>query len=110
MNKYSKIILENIFSIITDCNESQNEKKCRAQHRNILDNISINILIDTFGNTDVIRALMQLSAMERVIIVLHFIFKFSLNEISFVIHAPPTSVYVQKSKAIKKMRSILNAA
>ena len=37
-------------------------------------------------------------------------FSFDLKEISVVIHATPASVYSQKSKAIKKMRSILNAA
>lgn len=85
-------------------------KKCKAQYRNILDNISINILIDTLENTNVIEAIMKLSVLERLIIVFHFILDFDLNEISVVIHATPASVYSQKSKAIKKMRSILNAA
>lgn len=110
MSEYSKIVLKNIFSIIADSNKSQNDKKCKAQYRNLLDNISINILIDTLENTNMIEAIMKLSVLERLIIVFHFILDFDLNEISVVIHATPASVYSQKSKAIKKMRSILNAA
>lgn len=108
MHQYSKIIFENIFFIVVCCNKPQSDKICKAQYRNILDNISIKLLIASFENKSVINAVMRLSVLERIIIVFHYILDFDLNEVSVVLQATPSSIYSQKSKAIKKMQSILN--
>lgn len=107
MHQYSKIIFKNIFVIVC-CNKSQSDKKSKAQYRSILDNISINLLIASFENRFVINAVMKLSELERIIIVFHYILDFDLNEVSVILQSTPSSIYSQKSKAIKKMKSILN--
>ncbi len=108
MHQYSKIIFENILLVIVCCNNSQSNKKCKNQYRNILDNISIKLLIASFENKSVINAVMRLSVLERITIVFHYILDFDLNEVSIVLQSTPSSIYSQKSKAIKKMQSILN--
>lgn len=111
MTEHCKYILDNIFLIIVECNKTTKcSRVCKKQYREILDNISTNIITDSFENESVIKAIMKLSVLERVVIVFYFILDFNLTEISIAIHATPASVYSQKSKAIKKMRKILTVS
>jgi DNA-directed RNA polymerase specialized sigma subunit len=110
MNENIRLVLDSIFAIVIDCNPSPKEKKANISvYRNVLDNFAICLVTDSFENEKVLKAIMKLSAMERVIIVFHFVLALNLNEISVVIHASPESVYSQKSMAIKKMRLMLAA-
>lgn len=111
MNENIKLVLDSIFSIVIDCSQTPKEKQASTSfYRDILDNFAVCLVIDSFENEKVLKAIMKLSTMERVIIVFHFVLALNLNEISVVVHSSPKSVYSQKSKAIKKMRLMLSAA
>lgn len=111
MNDNIKLVLDNIFELILDCSQSPNNRKtCATIYRNILDNYAICLVIDTFENEKILKAIMQLSTLQRLIIVFSFILAFDMKEISVVVRTSPQSVYSQKSKAISKMRIWLSAA
>lgn len=111
INNNIKVFLNRVVTVIIDCEQSTQENKIyRSVYRDILDRYAIGLITNSFDNENVLKATMQLSVMERVIIAFHFVLTFDLNEISEIIHTSPNSVYSQKSKALKKMRVWLSAA
>ena len=110
MSKEMKTVLDCIFTIVFECSQSQKESVCNSIYREILDNFAIYLIADSFESKKILKAIMQLSTIERVIVAFHFVLELDLNEISVIIRSPLESVYSQKSKAIRKIRLWLSVA
>lgn len=63
-----------------------------------------------FENKLLIEALMKLHKIERMVVVLHFVEGMELKKIAYLFGMNISSVYVQKSTALKKLRHIYEYA
>jgi hypothetical protein len=77
------------------------------EFRKILDKIAVEIVYDSFENEDMIQAVLSLNRIERIISVFSLILGMSNSEIAFLLNSNMNSLYVQKSKAIKKFKKYI---
>lgn len=77
------------------------------EFRKILDKIAIEIVYDSFENEDMIQAVLSLNRIERIIAVFSLILGMSNTEIAFLLNTNMNSLYVQKSKALKKLKKYI---
>ena len=83
------------------------QKRLSTEIRKILDKIAIEIVYDTFENEDLIGAVISLNRVERIIVVFSLILAMSNTEVAFLLNTNMNSVYVQKSKAIRKLKKYI---
>lgn len=74
------------------------------EFRKILDKIAIEIVYDSFENEDMIQAVLSLNRIERIISVFSLILGMTNSEIAFLLNTNMNSMYVQKCKALKKLK------
>lgn len=84
------------------------EKELTLESRKILDKIAITILRGEIDNAIIINGLLKLSKMERIIIILNILNDTALFEIAFLLDTNINSVYVQKKRALDKLREELS--
>ena len=75
--------------------------------RKILDQIAVEIVYDSFENEDMIQAVLSLNRIVRIISAFSLILGMSNAEIAFLLNSNMNSLYVQKSKAIKKLKKYI---
>lgn len=83
------------------------QKRLSTEFRQILDKIAIEIIYDAFENEEFIRVLLLLNRVERIIIVFGLLLGMSNTEVAFLLNTNKNSVYVQKCKAIKKLKKYI---
>ena len=84
-----------------------NQKRLSTEFRKILDKIAIEIIYDTFENEDLISAVISLNRVERIIVIFSLILGMSNTEMAFLLNTNMNSVYVQKCKAIRKLKNYI---
>ena len=82
-------------------------KDIACEFRKILDKIAIRIIIDDFENEAVSQAILNLSRSERIIIVFNIVLGMNLSEVAFLLGSSINSTKVQKSTAIKRLKSTI---
>lgn len=83
------------------------QKRLSTEFRKILDKIAIEIVYDTFENEDLIIAVISLNRVERIIVIFSLILGMSNTEVAFLLNTNMNSIYVQKCKAIRKLRNYI---
>jgi len=83
------------------------QKRISEEFRKILDKISIEIIYDTFESEDLIAGVISLNRVERIILVFTLILGMNNMEIAFLLNTNKNSIYVQKCKAIKKLKNYI---
>lgn len=84
-----------------------NDKRISDEFRKILDKIALKIIYSSFESEDFIQAIILLNRIERIIVVFGVILGMSNSELAFLLNTNKNSVYVQKCKAIKKLKKYI---
>ena len=101
---------------LLDYSENDNDNKnleiyegedISKEFRKILDKIAVEIIYDTFENEELISAVLSLNRVERIIVVFGLILGMSNMEVAFLVNTNMNSIYVQKCKAIRKLKKYI---
>lgn len=66
------------------------QKLLSKEFQKILDKIALEVLYDRFENSNLIRAILELTRSERIIIVFHIILGMTCDEVSFLLEKAQT--------------------
>lgn len=83
-------------------------KEIDKEFKEILDRMAKEIINVTFENERLVKALLKLSAIERIIIVFHIVLDMTLTEISVLLNISQDNVYARKYRAIKLLYKYMN--
>ena len=83
------------------------EKEIKKGCKKIFDKLVVRIIINELKNEMVISAILNLHEIERIVIVLNIIGGLTAGEIAYLLGTSANNIYVQKNKALKKLRSEL---
>ena len=111
-NSFDYLISRFLLNYSESNNEVQTElpysnEYISREFRKILDKIAIEIVYDTFENEDLISAVISLNRVERIIVIFSLILGMSNTEMAFLLNTNMNSVYVQKCKAIRKLKNYI---
>lgn len=115
MHSYFEWLLKDVFTKSkVSANLSENKVKFTKREityefRNILDKVAMKMIIDEFEDENVIKALMNLARSERIIVAFNIIIEMELSEIAMLLDSNLSSVYAQKSTALKRLKEKLNS-
>lgn len=115
MYSYFEWLLKDVFvknktlDNFTDSKTAFTKKEITYEFRNILDKVAMKMIIDEFEDEKIIRALMNLARSERIIIAFNIITEMELSEIAMLLDSNLSSVYAQKSTALKRLKDELNS-
>ena len=114
MRNYLDILLEELLSrgkASRKCLEKDlhtiSQKQVKLEFRKILDKLAVNVVENNLESEMLIQALLELARVERIIIVLHFLFGMELSEIAYLLETDLNGIYVQKCTTIKHLKKIL---
>ena len=114
MRNYLDILLEELLSrgkVSRNCLEKDlhtiSQKQVKLEFRKILDKLAVNVIENNLESEMLMQALLELARVERIIIVLHFLYGMELSEIAYLLETDLNSIYVQKCTAIKHLKKIL---
>ncbi len=91
------------FDVSVPLTEKEIEKDCKK----IFDKLVVRIIISELENEVIISAILNLHKIERIVIVLNIIGGLTAGEIAYLLGTSANNIYVQKNKALKKLRSEL---
>ena len=83
------------------------DKEIKKGCKKIFDKLVIRIIINELENEVIISAILNLHELERIVIVLNIIGGLTAGEIAYLLGTSANNIYVQKNKALKKLRSEL---
>lgn len=83
------------------------QRELSKEFRKVLDKIAVEFLYDRFESDDLIKAVLELTRSERIIIVFHIILGMTSEEVAFLLDKNMNTIYAQKSMAIKKLKDYI---
>jgi len=115
MYSYFEWLLKDVFVKSKAANNEYNnkttftQKQLTYEYRNILDKVAMKMIIDEFEDERIIKALMNLARSERIIIAFNIIKEMELTEIAMLLDNNLSSIYAQKSTALKRLKDELSS-
>ena len=79
----------------------------KKERKTLFDSVLIDIIIDEYENTELVKAMLALTRNERIVIILNFVEGMTPKEISDIMDIRTNNVYVHKNQALKKLRAKL---
>ena len=104
LSEYSSVDFVNDFPTQLEIYSKEIDKEFKC----ILDRMSKELITVTFENERLVKALLKLSAIERIIIVFHIVLGMTLSEISVLLNISPDNVYARKYRALKLLYKYMN--
>ena len=78
------------------------------EFKRILDRMAKELINVTFENERLVKALLKLSAIERIVMVFHIVLGMNLSEIAVLLNISPDNVYARKYRALKLLYKYMN--
>ncbi len=82
-------------------------KEAEKEWKSLFDSVLIDIIIDEYENTELVKAILALTRNERIVIILNFVEGMTPKEISDIMDIRTNNAYVHKNQALKKLRAKL---
>lgn len=84
-----------------------NRRELSKEFRKILDKIAVEVLYDRFESEKIIQAILELTRVERIIVIFHIILGMTKEEIVFLLDADMNCIYTYKCRALQKLKQYI---